>query len=289
MIVKTCKSASACLHANGPDLPVTEFSEVKKGTGKYVTHCRCCSRGAYHRNKILNPETEDHRRHRLERAAAYWQRTRVLQLERSKQRYNVRSALLKARAALPEAKIKKAQIYKQWREKHRSKLVQDCKRWYYANIEHVRLYKTKSYKENADRNRQTARRRYHKDVCKSRALRQQYRTDHRDQIIERYMAWLQRHPESAREQSKRLKWTEAVHSRYSYQCIICMSKHDLHGHHIVNLPRLPVHLKWDPIVGVSMCATCHRGFHSYYGQRRNNRRQLDAYIISELLRRSSAG
>lgn len=68
-------------------------------------------------------------------------------------------------------------------------------------------------------------------------------------------------------------WKRQVFERDGHRCLCCGSAEKLIAHHVLNFAQYP-ELRTDVENGVSLCRSCHASFHSTYGVKDNNARQL---------------
>jgi hypothetical protein len=76
-------------------------------------------------------------------------------------------------------------------------------------------------------------------------------------------------------------WRQDVYKKDKWTCQFCSRKgvKDLKAHHADGWKENP-DKRLDMSNGVTMCSTCHQGFHSIYGYGRNTRQQLDEYYLA---------
>lgn len=76
------------------------------------------------------------------------------------------------------------------------------------------------------------------------------------------------------------QWRKAIFTKNSYTCQCC-GKHggELNAHHIFNWKDYP-DLRYNIDNGVTFCQECHNKFHSTYGKRKNNKEQVNNFIIN---------
>lgn len=81
------------------------------------------------------------------------------------------------------------------------------------------------------------------------------------------------------------KWRKNVFDRDSYTCQCCKIKNGngksvkLNAHHIRNW-KDNINLRYDIDNGITMCEGCHNLFHSIYGKRNNNIKQLIDFLLN---------
>lgn len=82
-----------------------------------------------------------------------------------------------------------------------------------------------------------------------------------------------------RNMAQQAKWREKIYARDSYRCQCCgdAAGRNLNAHHIESHCTNKA-ARFDVDNGITLCAPCHRAFHSAYGLRDNNRAQLDAFF-----------
>jgi 5-methylcytosine-specific restriction endonuclease McrA len=74
------------------------------------------------------------------------------------------------------------------------------------------------------------------------------------------------------------EWRRAVFSRDDYTCQKCGSRGDmLNAHHILNYWKYK-NLRTELINGITLCESCHKGFHKKFGSKENNQEQLNQYL-----------
>lgn len=74
------------------------------------------------------------------------------------------------------------------------------------------------------------------------------------------------------------EWRREVFTRDNYTCQKCRSRGTtLNAHHILNYWKHK-HLRTDLSNGITLCESCHKGFHKEYGSRINNQDQLNKYL-----------
>ena len=69
----------------------------------------------------------------------------------------------------------------------------------------------------------------------------------------------------------------SVFERDNYTCIVCGNKGLLNAHHINNY-HSDIDNRYNIDNGVTMCEKCHKSFHKKYGNKNNNREQLNEFI-----------
>lgn len=76
-----------------------------------------------------------------------------------------------------------------------------------------------------------------------------------------------------------IDWRKKVFSRDDFTCKCCGDNKggNLEAHHILNYSEHE-HLKLDLNNGLTMCKTCHKGFHDEFGYTKNNKKQLIDYL-----------
>lgn len=89
-------------------------------------------------------------------------------------------------------------------------------------------------------------------------LSQEYRVEHR--IIDGYNTW-----------------KREVLERDDYTCRKCGAKEHLATHHIENYSEKES-LRTDINNGVTLCVECHKKFHKQYGNKNNNKEQIDMFL-----------
>lgn len=73
-------------------------------------------------------------------------------------------------------------------------------------------------------------------------------------------------------------WRHAVFSRDDYTCQKCGERGiTLNAHHILNYWKYK-HLRTEVSNGITLCETCHKGFHKKYGSKENTQEQLNQYL-----------
>ena len=74
-------------------------------------------------------------------------------------------------------------------------------------------------------------------------------------------------------------WRKAVFERDNYTCQKCDDDKggNLIAHHIYNFANFP-RLRFAINNGITFCKDCHQKFHKKYGQRNNNKEQLDDFL-----------
>ena len=70
---------------------------------------------------------------------------------------------------------------------------------------------------------------------------------------------------------------KSVFERDNYACIICSNKGLLNAHHITNYCS-DINNRYNIDNGVTMCNKCHKAFHKKYGNKNNNKMQLEEFI-----------
>lgn len=82
-----------------------------------------------------------------------------------------------------------------------------------------------------------------------------------------------------RDMYQQAKWRAKVYERDGYTCQCCGDARggNLHAHHVLAHATNPAD-RWKVENGVTLCAPCHRGFHSAYGLTGVNRDMLEAFI-----------
>ena len=75
-------------------------------------------------------------------------------------------------------------------------------------------------------------------------------------------------------------WAKDVYKRDKYTCQSCGDRSKkLNAHHILNFKTHP-ELRLDISNGITFCRQCHVDFHATYGNKFNNRQQVDEFIIA---------
>lgn len=69
----------------------------------------------------------------------------------------------------------------------------------------------------------------------------------------------------------------SVFERDNYTCIVCGNKGLLNAHHITNY-YLDIDNRYNIDNGITMCEKCHKAFHKKYGNKNNNKMQLEEFI-----------
>lgn len=78
-----------------------------------------------------------------------------------------------------------------------------------------------------------------------------------------------------------IDWVKRVYKKFNYTCQKCGNKNNIHAHHIENFcDNKKDRTNIDN--GVVLCEKCHREFHKKYGQRGNNKKQLEEFLEEEL-------
>jgi hypothetical protein len=79
-----------------------------------------------------------------------------------------------------------------------------------------------------------------------------------------------------------VEWQQQIYKKFHYTCQVCSQhiKQDGAAHHLYNYKDYP-ELRLDVDNGILMCGTCHREFHSIYGNKNNIPEQLKEYINSK--------
>ena len=82
-----------------------------------------------------------------------------------------------------------------------------------------------------------------------------------------------------RDMHKQARWRAKVYERDGYTCQCCGDARggNLHAHHILDHATNPGD-RWGVENGTTLCAPCHRAFHSAYGLTGVNRDMLDLFI-----------
>lgn len=88
--------------------------------------------------------------------------------------------------------------------------------------------------------------------------------------------------ETRRDMYQQSQWRKKVYARDGYTCQKCGddSGGNLNAHHIIPHCR-DKESAWDIDNGITLCATCHRGFHSRYGLKKCTRDDLAEYLSAE--------
>lgn len=76
-------------------------------------------------------------------------------------------------------------------------------------------------------------------------------------------------------------WRKTVLNRDNYTCQCCGSKKQLHAHHILNFLTY-IKLRYNESNGITLCKKCHTKFHSTYGIRLNNKKQINEFLGEKL-------
>ena len=69
----------------------------------------------------------------------------------------------------------------------------------------------------------------------------------------------------------------SVFERDNYTCVVCGNKGILNAHHISNYYS-DIDNRYNISNGVTMCDKCHKAFHKKYGNKNNNKMQLEEFI-----------
>ena len=74
-------------------------------------------------------------------------------------------------------------------------------------------------------------------------------------------------------------WKKSIFIKDGYTCQKCLKKEniELHPHHIKNFSDC-LKLRFEIDNGITFCKDCHQKFHKKYGQRNNNKEQLDDFL-----------
>lgn len=85
--------------------------------------------------------------------------------------------------------------------------------------------------------------------------------------------------EKRRDMAQQAKWRTRVYERDSFTCQCCLSNQgrNLNAHHVRDHATNPDE-RWSLDNGVTLCAPCHRGFHSAYGLTGVDRDMLEQFI-----------
>lgn len=81
------------------------------------------------------------------------------------------------------------------------------------------------------------------------------------------------------------KWRKEVYSRDKYTCQCCNNKNsknnkvNLNAHHILNWNDYE-ELRYEVENGITLCDKCHYLFHSIYGKHKNNKSQLNEFLLN---------
>lgn len=75
-----------------------------------------------------------------------------------------------------------------------------------------------------------------------------------------------------------IEWRNSVFKRDNYQCQVCGDKkgHNLNAHHIKNY-YLHQNLRLNLDNGITLCENCHITFHSLYGKKNNDAKQIEEF------------
>lgn len=82
---------------------------------------------------------------------------------------------------------------------------------------------------------------------------------------------------------KNRDWRLAVFAKDFYTCQCCKRKNkkglriELEAHHIMNFAQYK-ELRYEPDNGITFCQECHTKFHSIYGKKDNNKKQITEFI-----------
>lgn len=84
-----------------------------------------------------------------------------------------------------------------------------------------------------------------------------------------------------RDNHQQAKWRKRVYERDGYVCQCCADKSggNLNAHHVLAHATNPAD-RWNVDNGVTLCAPCHRAFHSAYGLTGVDRAMLDDFIAA---------
>ena len=77
-------------------------------------------------------------------------------------------------------------------------------------------------------------------------------------------------------------WSKQIMERDNYTCQICNKGGNLNAHHLNGWNAFPEQ-RFDLDNGVTLCADCHKEFHSEYGYGDNTREQFDEYAAGKAL------
>lgn len=78
------------------------------------------------------------------------------------------------------------------------------------------------------------------------------------------------------------KWAQLIVSKDNYKCIKCNSNKKLEAHHLDGWHWCK-EKRYDINNGVSLCAKCHKNFHSIYGFKNNTKEQFIEWYDKELI------
>jgi 5-methylcytosine-specific restriction endonuclease McrA len=76
------------------------------------------------------------------------------------------------------------------------------------------------------------------------------------------------------------EWRQGVFLRDDYTCQRCGSRGvTLNAHHILNYYKHK-HLRTELSNGITLCESCHKGFHKEFGSKDNNQQQINEYLTT---------
>lgn len=76
-------------------------------------------------------------------------------------------------------------------------------------------------------------------------------------------------------------WRDVVYSRDDYICQHCEATSvELNCHHILNFAD-HISERFDVDNGITLCKSCHKLFHKYYGKKNNTKQQISEFILME--------
>lgn len=77
------------------------------------------------------------------------------------------------------------------------------------------------------------------------------------------------------------RWRLSVYRRDRFRCQKCSSNKNLNAHHVLNHKSYK-ELRYEVDNGITLCETCHIGFHKAYGYFNNTKEQINKYLQVEV-------
>jgi 5-methylcytosine-specific restriction endonuclease McrA len=100
--------------------------------------------------------------------------------------------------------------------------------------------------------------------------------DVRNLLVDTWITWVKIYLLRLRREDLS-EWKIKIFKKYNYACVKCKSNKLLNVHHIFNYADYP-ELANDYKNGIVLCRKCHKMFHTLYGKRKNNLKQLLEFL-----------